>query len=135
MSYHALRSLGDSNPIPWHEASADTLQLQASTNEALQAAGYCHIPSTGILDGTLCGARNFLTLNSVKLFGKTVNYPLPSDCAGHEAEWSNPTHGCFQHKGLPFSKSEWILMGGAVSALLAVYLLVKGKKSSGAKSA
>lgn len=133
MSYHA-RSLGDDNPIPWHEVSQDTLQLQASTNEALQAAGYCHIPSTGILDGTLCGARNFLTLNSVKLFGKTVNYPLPSDCAGHEAEWSNPVHGCFQRKGLPLSKSEWILIGGAASALLAVYLLVKGKKSSGARA-
>lgn len=126
MSYHRLSSLGQNfgAKYPWHEASPDTLALQAETNASLKAAGYCPIPSTGILDGTLCGARNLMTIKSREMFGKSMVFNVPDECEGHEEEWSNPTAGCYKRTGIPLSKKEWILIGGAVSAVLAAWLMV-----------
>lgn len=127
MSYRLARSLGDAlgNDFPWKESSQDTLQLQLDTNETLKTAGYCPIPVTGFLEGSTCGARNFLTLKSKELFGKSMVFVVPDDCIGKEAEWQNPVPGCYKPGSLPFSKKEWILIGGGVSALLAVYLMMK----------
>jgi len=133
MSYVLSRSLGASDSFPWKEVSPETLKLQTETNAVLRTAGYCPIPSSGLLDGNLCGARNLLTLRSKQLFGKDVSYPNPEECVGHESEWSNPTAGCFQPGKLPLSKSEWILIGGAISAVAVVYLMVKGVAPSARK--
>ncbi len=128
MSYAVTRSLGDA--FPWKGVSPDTLKLQADTNGVLRTAGYCPIPSSGLLDGNLCGARNLLTLHSKQLFGKDITYTNPDECQGHESEWVNPTPGCFKPGKLPLSKSEWILIGGAVSAVAVVYLMIKSVKAS-----
>jgi hypothetical protein len=114
------------------EQSADTLKLQGETNDLLKTAGYCPIPSTGFLDGNLCGARNLLALRSKDLFGKQISVPNPDECLGHESEWTNPIPGCFRKSRMPLSKKEWILIGGATSALVAVYLLVKNAGAKGA---
>lgn len=125
MSYRIAQrgALGDDG-FPWKESSQETLRLQIDTNAVLKTAGYCPIPVSGMLEGSTCGARNFLTLKSADLFGKKMVFALPEDCTGREAEWSNPVHGCFKPGKLPLSKKEWILIGGAVSAVLAAYLMV-----------
>lgn len=126
MSYRPIRrrALGDDG-MPWKESSQTTLQLQIETNKILKTAGYCPIPVSGFLEGSTCGARNFLTLKSTELFGKKVHYSLPEGCEGTESEWVNPVGGCFKPGNLPLSKKEWILIGGAVSTVLAAYLMVK----------
>ncbi len=127
---------------PWHTVSRDTLSLQAVTNEALQAAGYCPIPSTGILDGSLCGARNHLTIHSQEFFGNDMLFANPPACAdpANASELRVPTPGCFkptplkpgQAIGTKLGRDEWILIGGAVSILVAGVIALK---SSGAKRA
>ncbi len=126
MSYRYARqlsALGDD--FPWKSQSEATLQLQLDTNEKLKTAGYCPIPVSGFLEGTTCGARNFLTIKSRELFGKKIVFSIPEACEGNEAVWVNPTPGCYKPGSLPLSKKEWILVGGAVSTLLAVYLMMK----------
>jgi len=126
MSYRPVRrlsGLGDDG-LPWKESSQSTLQLQIATNDTLKTAGYCPIPVTGMLEGSTCGARNFLTLKSEELFGKKMVFTIPEACEGREAEWQNPVGGCYKPGKLPLSKKEWILVGGAVSAVLAAYLMV-----------
>src|SRR5512147_913999 len=78
---------------PWHVFSQDTLELQVATNQALQAAGYCPIPSTGILDGSLCGARALLTNHSREFFGRDMLFAKPPACndPAHDSELSLPT--------------------------------------------
>jgi hypothetical protein len=127
---------------PWHTASRDTLSLQTVTNEALQAAGYCPIPSTGILDGSLCGARNHLTIHSREFFGNDMLFSNPPACEdpAHANELRVPTPGCFkptplkpgQAIGSKLSRDEWILIGGAFSLLVAGVIALK---SSSAKRA
>jgi hypothetical protein len=125
MSYRIQRRLhGLGDDFPWKAQSQETLQLQIETNEKLKTAGFCPIPVTGFLEGSTCGARNFLTLKSQELFGKQIGFSIPEDCTGREAEWQNPVGGCYKPGKLPFSKKEWILIGGAVSAVLAAYLMV-----------
>lgn len=127
---------------PWHVFSHDTLELQAATNQALQAAGYCPIPSTGILDGSLCGARALLTNHSREFFGTDMLFAKPPACndPAHDNELSLPMAGCFkptplkpgQPIGTKLTREHWILIGGAASLLLAGVLALK---SSGAKGA
>ncbi len=126
---------------PWHVFSRDTLTLQTATNQALQAAGYCPIPSTGILDGSLCGARALLTNHSREFFGADMLFAKPPACndPAHDKELSLPAAGCFkptplqpgQAIGSKLTSDEWILIGGAVSLLLAGVIAMK----SGAKRA
>jgi len=126
---------------PWHVFSRDTLALQTATNEALQAAGYCPIPSTGILDGSLCGARALLTNHSREFFGTDMLFAKPPACndPAHDSELSLPTAGCFkptplkpgQPIGTKVTRDEWILIGGAASLLIAGVIALK----SGAKRA
>jgi len=136
MSYVRTRQLGaESDLYPWKQPSADTLKMQAETNDMLKVAGYCPIPSSGLLEGSLCGARNFLNLHAKQLFGKDVSFPNPDNCTDHEEEWQNPIFGCFKPSSLPLSKNEWILIGGAASAVIAVYLLSKTVKPKRAVAA
>lgn len=127
---------------PWHVASKDTLALQLATNQALQSAGYCPIPASGVLDGATCGARNHLTIHSREFFGNDMLFDNPPACKdpAHADELRVPTPGCFkpaplqpgQKIGSTLTKSEWILIGGAVSILIAG---VVAMKTSGAKRA
>lgn len=124
---------------PWHASSRDTLALQTVTNEALQAAGYCPIPSTGILDGSLCGARNHLTIHSREFFGNDMLFSNPPACEdpANAGELRVPTPGCFkptplkpgQAIGSKLSRDEWILIGGAVSLLVAGVIALKSSAS------
>ena len=123
---------------PWHTFSQDTLELQIATNQALQAAGLCHVPASGILDGSTCGARNHLTIHSREYFGADMLFSNPPACAEHPEELSRPVKGCFeptelkpgQKIGTKLTSDDWILIGGVASALLAGYLAFK---NSGAK--
>ena len=125
---------------PWHTFSQDTLQLQIATNQALQAAGFCPVPSSGILDGATCGARNHLTVHSREYFGNDMLFATPPACddPANADELVLPTKGCFeptelkpgQKIGTTITKDEWILIGGAMSLVLAGYLALK---YSGAK--
>ena len=138
------RSLGAvaAASYPWHAFSQDTLNLQQVTNQALQAAGYCPVPSTGILDGSLCGARNHLTINSREFFGNDMLFDNPPACKdpAHANELVQPTAGCFkptslkpdQKIGTTVTREQWIMIGGAISVLLAGFVALR---SSGAKSA
>ncbi len=123
---------------PWHVVSKDTLQLQLVTNQALQAAGYCPIPASGVLDGATCGARNHLTIHSREFFGNDMLFGNPPACKdpAHANELSVPTAGCFkpstlkpgQPIGQKITKSEWIMIGGALSVLVAGFIALKGPK-------
>ncbi len=137
---YGRRSLGaDAPQYPWHVFSKDTLQLQLVTNQELKAAGLCPVPSSGILDGATCGARNHLTIHSREYFGRDMLFNSPQVCddPAHADELVVPTPGCFKPSPLPregqaiggsaLTKQEWILIGGALSAVLAVYLLSKTK--------
>ncbi len=136
-------SLGaTSTKYPWHSFSQDTLELQLATNQALQAAGYCHVPASGVLDGATCGARSFLTIHSRELFGSDMSFGLPPACREHEGfdrttgqftdpdPPTRPVKGCFeptelkpdQKIGTKLTNDDWILVGGVASILLAGYL-------------
>ena len=126
-------SLGDASAkYPWHTFSQDTLELQLATNQALQAAGFCHIPASGILDGITCGARNHLTVHSREYFGNDMLFATPPACSdpAHADELQMPWKGCFeptdlkpgQKIGTKLTSEDWILVGGAFSLLLAGYL-------------
>ncbi len=120
---------------PWHVFSRDTLALQATTNQSLQAAGYCPIPSTGILDGSLCGARNHLTIHSREFFGTDMLFDSPPSCddPANAGELRLPTAGCFkptplkpgQPIGTKLTRQDWILIGGAVSLVVAGIIALK----------
>ena len=134
----ARASLGAaSGQYPWHTFSEDTLKLQLATNQALQAAGICPVPSSGILDGATCGARNHLTVHSREYFGNDMLFSNPPACGEHPDELVMPTKGCFtptelkpgQKIGTTLTTDEWILLGGAMSLVLAGYLaLTAGAK-------
>lgn len=136
----SLGAVAATTKYPWHAFSQDTLQLQLATNQALQAAGYCHVPASGILDGATCGARNHLTVHSREFFGQDMLFATPPACddPAHADELQMPTKGCFepselrpgQKIGSALTTQDWILIGGAASALLAGYLALK---TSGAK--
>ncbi|HEX3139411.1 MAG TPA: hypothetical protein VHQ87_05120 [Rhizobacter sp.] len=121
---------------PWHVFSQDTLDLQIATNQALQAAGYCPVPVSGVLDGSLCGARALLTNHSREFFGVDMLFAKPPACndPAHDSELSLPAAGCFkptplkpgQPIGSKLTKDEWILIGGAVSILVAGVIAFKG---------
>lgn len=149
MSYTAFRrALGESEvalnaKYPWKQYSVDTLQLQKATNVALQAAGYCHIPASGVLEGFTCGARNFLTVHSREFFGNDMLFANPPACKLHPDELTPPTAGCFeptelkpgQKIGQKLTQQDWILIGGVASVLLAGYLALKGPGVKRAKFA
>ena len=135
------RSLGDvasaaalDAKYPWHVASKDTLALQTATNQSLQAAGYCPVPLTGILDGATCGARNHLTVHSREFFGQDMLFQNPPSCEdpAHANDLVTPTAGCFkptplqpgQKIGTVLTKQDWILIGGAASVVLAAVLML-----------
>jgi hypothetical protein len=138
------RSLGAvaAAQYPWHAFSQDTLDLQTVTNQALQAAGYCPVPSTGVLDGSLCGARNHLTVHSREFFGSDMLFANPPACKdpAHANELVQPTPGCFkpsplkpgQKIGTSLTREQWILIGGAASVLLAGFVALR---NTGAKRA
>lgn len=94
------RSLGavdDSADYPWRVKSAKTEQLQVATNESLAKAGMCPITVDGKLGGGTCGARNYLTANSEKLFGQQMLFANPSACGEHPNELVRPkskAEGC-----------------------------------------
>ena len=95
----AIRGLGadDSATYPWRTVSEATRTLQKSTNESLAKAGMCPLTVDGKLGGATCGARNFLTANSNKLFGQEMLFANPSACAEHESELKRPipkSEGC-----------------------------------------
>jgi hypothetical protein len=127
---------------PWHVFSKDTLQLQLATNQALQSAGYCPVPDSGILDGATCGARNHLTIHSREFFGNDMLFANPPACKdpANANELLVPTNGCFkptplqpgQAIGSKLTHEDWILIGGAVSVLVAGFIAIK---TSGAKRA
>ena len=50
----------------------------------------CPLTVDGKLGGATCGARNFLTANSDKLFGQEMDFSNPSTCDGHDAELVRP---------------------------------------------
>lgn len=121
---------------PWHKFSQDTVELQKATNSSLKQAGYCPIPVSGMVDGSLCGARNHLTIHSRELFGRDMLFDSPTSCddPAHADELSMPTFGCYkpsafnpeeQQSGL--TREHWILIGGALSAVIAVAVAIKGK--------
>jgi hypothetical protein len=124
---------------PWHVFSRDTLELQQATNQSLQAAGYCPIPSTGILDGSLCGARALLTNHSREFFGTDMLFAKPPACndPAHDSELSLPAAGCFkptplqpgQPIGTKLTRQDWILIGGAVSLMVAGVIALKSGAS------
>jgi hypothetical protein len=144
MSYAVIRGMGVAEDqraalnakYPWHVFSRDTLDLQKATNQALQAAGYCPVPSSGILDGSLCGARNHLTVHSREFFGRDMLFDSPPACddPAHAGELVMPTAGCFkptqldpdQKIGTTLTKGEWIIIGGAASILIAGFVALKG---------
>lgn len=127
---------------PWHAASRDTLALQQATNESLKAAGYCPVPVTGILDGSLCGARNHLTIHSREFFGADMLFANPPACKdpANAGELVQPTSGCFkpaplkpdQKIGSTFSRSEWIMIGGVLSVALVGFVALKSSSAKGA---
>lgn len=119
---------------PWHAFSQDTLELQKVTNQSLQAAGYCPVPSSGVLDGSLCGARNHLTIHSREFFGQDMLFSNPPACKdpAHAAELRMPTPGCFSPTKLPDAtipvdtgKNRLIIIGGGIASLLLVLALRK----------
>jgi hypothetical protein len=94
-----VRGLGadDTMDYPWKTVSEKTRVLQRSTNESLTKAGMCTIAVDGKLGGATCGARNFLTANSEKLFGQEMLFANPSACDAHASELKRPTpksEGC-----------------------------------------
>jgi len=133
------RSLGAvsvDTKYPWGKSSRDTLALQLATNQALQAAGYCPVPSSGILDGVTCGARNHLTINSREFFGADMLFANPPACAAHPDDLIRPTPGCFEPTGneglmkltgqrTPEQSRNWLLIGGTLGAALAVFLAIR----------
>ncbi len=120
---------------PWHVASSDTLSLQQATNESLKAAGYCPVPVTGILDGSLCGARNHLTIHSREFFGNDMLFANPPACKdpANANELVQPTAGCFkptalepgQKIGSKLTQGEWIIIGGVISVAIAAVVALK----------
>ncbi len=139
-SRRALGAVDDSDKYPWLKVSQDTKQLQIATNQALRAAGYCPIIEHGILEGFTCGARNHLTVHSREFFGNDMLFATPSECKKHPDELIMPIPGCFeptelkpgQKIGTVLTSQDWILVGGALAATLAAYLMITG---SGAKRA
>jgi len=138
-----LGAVDDSVKYPWLRVSQDTLELQNATNQALQAAGFCHIPPTGILDGRLCGARNHLTVKSREFFGNDMLFSSPSECEKHPDELMLPIPGCFeptelkpgQKIGTTLTREDWILVGGALAATVAAYLMITGSGAPRAQRA
>jgi len=129
---------------PWHKFSRDTLELQRYTNQALQAAGLCPVPMSGVLDGATCGARNHLNIHAKEYFGEDYRFFPPLTCRSDDPTdpLSKPTAGCFQPTGKQGllkltgesenpeqTRRNWILMGGALSAVLAAVLLVKQRSA------
>jgi hypothetical protein len=121
---------------PWGSFSKDTLALQLATNQALQAAGFCPVPSSGILDGATCGARSSLTIHSREHFGRDMVFARPPACLQHDDEQIRPTPGCFEPTGeeglmkltgqtTPEQSRNWILIGGTLAAALAVALVIQ----------
>lgn len=144
--------------FPWHAFSKDTVKLQKLTNAALQAAGYCPVPTSGVLDAATCRARDFLGIRVREFFGTEgeqlwlaghFNFDNPPTCRLDDPSDmpTTPTPGCFEPTGLegfrkfarefgvagggslddPEKTRNWVLIGGTVSALLAVALLFKNK--------
>lgn len=86
-----VRGLGDdSTDYPWRAFSEKTKVLQEQTNISLKKAGMCPIAVDGKLGGGTCGARNYLTVNSEKLFGQQMHFANPSACDAHTADLVRP---------------------------------------------
>lgn len=124
---------------PWHTFSSATLDLQKATNQSLQAAGYCPVPSSGMLDGSLCGARNHLTIHSREFFGQDMLFSNPPACSdpANAGELRMPTPGCFTPSKLPSAPAaaaggstqrEMIIIGGGVASVLLIMVLALRSK-------
>lgn len=138
-------STSDAVKYPWHKYSIHTLELQKATNQALQAAGFCPVPSSGVLDGPTCGARNHLTVHSREYFGRDMLFDTPTECdkPEHADELMVPLPGCFtpselkpdQKIGTVLTRNDWIAVGGAVSLLVGAYLAITYSGAPSAKHA
>ena len=142
----AVGAVATDSRFPWHARSDNTLRLQKDVNAVLRAAGYCPVPTSGVLDAATCRAVDFVSIRMYEFFGQEGwdlyvdslqdRLRKPSSCRFDDPSDppTAPVPGCFQPTGIEGLKkltgakaatetpTNWILVGGAASCILAAFV-------------